>query len=72
MIPESYVPISPYLNLLQPSFKSNSDAVVSTTNPDGGSGGNMSAVLKPLVVTAADSTAGNENREVLVGQLKPL
>ena len=58
------LPTSPMKpNVLQPSFKSNSaDAVVSTTNPDGGGGGN--AALKPLVVTAADSTAGNENRKV--------
>ena len=57
------LPTSPMKpNVLQPSFKgNNSDAVVSTTNPD--NGGGSAAVLKPLVVTAADSTAGNENRE---------
>jgi len=54
------LPTSPMKpNVLQPSFKNNSDAVVSTTNPDGG---NSNPILKPLVVTAADSTAGNENR----------
>ena len=56
------LPTSPMKpNVLQPSFKGNSsEAVVSTTNPESG------AALKPLVVTAADSTAGNENREVLL------
>ena len=54
--------IRTHVNSLQPSFKNNSDAVVSTTNPDGG---NSNPILKPLVVTAADSTAGNENRKVI-------
>ena len=55
------LPTSPMKpNVLQPSFKGNSsEAVVSTTNPESGAN-----VLKPLVVTAADSTAGNENRKV--------
>ena len=59
------LPTSPMKpNVLQPSFKGNSssEAVVSTTNPESGG-----AVLKPLVVTAADSTAGNENRKVCLG-----
>ena len=58
------LPTSPMKpNVLQPSFKGNSsEAVVSTTNPESGAN-----VLKPLVVTAADSTAGNENRKVCLG-----
>ena len=61
------LPTSPMKpNVLQPSFKGNSsEAVVSTTNPEGGAAN--ANVLKPLVVTAADSTAGNENRKVCLG-----